>query len=554
MNAKKLIALLLALVLCVGTLAACNSDPKETTQATTKATEGTTAATTAATTEATEPAPLTNAERYPIDFDGTLTVVTSRTNASETVYWLAWEEYTGVDVEWQSAANEQIPLMFLDEKSMPDMFFQVSGLTIPRVNEYGQGGLLINYMDYLDKLPNIAARYAEDPMLFDSVKDAEGNVYTLPYYCDTLTMPSNLFYVRTDMTKKAGIEELPTTVEGFLEMCATLKEYYKDVEGYVPMAANGASSMQYNGAYANFFFPAFGELMQPGITTNADWTEIEIGFVSEQFKNYISFMRTLYKEGYMDPDCFVAESATTKAMTNEGKVTMHPHATQLSKDHFESGELDFQVMPAMTSQYQSEARWTMPNNYLQGYYMISTTCSDLDAALAFMDALYSVREDPLNEEGTIWGVSIWIGEMGVNYILDEENGSYVQTTPEGYDEAAWKNIRASGSGAYLVWPYFENTGTGLMRKAEGYQKILKPDGVKVLYTTLLSLNQDEQDIYNDVWTDINNKVNEMNAAFITGQADIEAEWDNYVEDLYNMGLQDVIDVYQAALDRYNAAK
>ena len=47
MNAKKLIALLLALVLCVGTLAACNSDPKETTQATTKATEGTTAATTA---------------------------------------------------------------------------------------------------------------------------------------------------------------------------------------------------------------------------------------------------------------------------------------------------------------------------------------------------------------------------------------------------------------------------------------------------------------------------------------------------------------------------
>jgi len=241
-------------------------------------------------------------------------------------------------------------------------------------------------------------------------------------------------------------------------------------------------------------------------------------------------------------------------MTNEGKVTMHPHATQLSKDHFESGELDFQVMPAMTSQYQSEARWALPNNYIQGCYMISSTCSDLDAALAFMDALYSVQEDPLNEEGTVWGLSIWIGEMGVNFTVDEESGKYVNLVPEGYDAATWSAAKGSGSGAYLAWPYVEDSGTGLMKKAEGYQKILRPDGVKILYTTLLKLTEDEQETYNDVWTDINNKVTEMNAAFITGQADIEAEWDNYIKSLYDMGLQDVIDVYQAALDRYNAAK
>lgn len=553
MKARKILSLLLTLILCLGILAGCNTLPQETTQSTTKATEGTTAATTEATTETTEPAPLSNAERYPIDFDGTLTCVTSRTTASETAYWLAWEEHTGVDVEWQVASQEQTPLLFLDKKMMPDMFFQTSGITVVQINEYGQQGMLINYMDYLDKMPNVAARYAEDPTLFDAVKDAEGNVYTLTYFCNTLTMPANLFYVRTDMTKKAGIEELPTTIEGVLEMCEILKEYYKDVDGYIPMAVNGPAQMRYAGNVAQFFFPAFGELMQPGIGTNTDATKIEIGFASEQYKRYVTFMHTLYTEGYLDPDCFTNESSTTKAMTNEGKVTMHNNATQLTKNHFESGELDFQVIPALSSQYQNQARWALPNNYLQGYYMISSTCSDLDAALAFMDALYSVREDPLNEEGTVWGISIWLGEMGVNYVLDEENGTYTQTVPEGYDEAGWKAIRGSGSGAYLDWPYVENTGTGAMRKAEGYQKILKPDGVKILYTTLLQLTQEEQDIYNDVWTDIDTKVTEMNAAFITGQADIEAEWDNYVKSLYNMGLQDIIDVYQAALDRYNAA-
>ena len=43
----------------------------------------------------------------------------------------------------------------------------------------------------------------------------------------------------------------------------------------------------------------------------------------------------------------------------------------------------------------------------------------------------------------------------------------------------------------------------------------------------------------------------MHAAFITGEKDIDAEWDNFQAELMDMGLQDVIDVYQAALDRYN---
>lgn len=555
MYAKKLLALLLALVLCLGVLAGCNTQPQETTQTTTKATEDTTAATTAATTEATKPAPLTNAERYPIDFDGTLTVVTGKADVEKADNWVRWEKWTGIDVEWITTAQEQTPMLFLDEKQMPDMFFFASGLTTLMINEYGQGGLLVNYMDYLDKMPNLAARYAEDPMLFDAVKDANGDVYTLPYICDTLTMCSNLFYVRTDMTKEAGIEELPTTIEGFLEMCQKLKDYYKDVPGYEPMVCNGVASIMYNGAYSNFFFPAFGDLMRADITTNADWTKIEVGFATEQYKNYISFMHTLYENGYMDDECFVSESNTNKARLIDKTTTMNPFATYLTHENFESGEMDFQVMPPMSSQYQSQTRWALPNNYMQGTFMISSTCSDLNAALAFMDGLFSVREDPMNEEGTVWGISIWLGEMGVNYALDEATGTYEIIVPEGFDSAsAWISTAGNGSGAYLKWPYIENAGTGTMIKALGTRDILKPHGVKVFYTSLLTLTQEEQDIYNDVWTDINNKVTEMNAAFITGQADIEAEWDNYIKELYNMGLQDVIDVYQAALDRYNAAK
>ena len=553
MYAKKLLALLLALVLCVSVLAGCSSVPKETTQATTQATEGTTAATAEATTQATtEAAPLTNAERYPIDFDGTLTCVTGRTNPDETAYWVMWEDITGVDVKWVTTAQEQTPLLFLDKKQMPDMFFQAHGLTVTQVNEYGQGGLLINIMDYLDQMPNLKARYEEDPMLFAAVKDSSGAVYALPYYCSTLSMAANLFYVRLDHTAAAGWEKLPATVEDFLLMCEDLKTYYADVEGYVPVAVNGPKQITYAGNVAQFFFPAFGELMQPGIGTNADATKIEIGFASEQYKHYMEFMHTLYAEGYLDVDCFINESATTKAMTNEGKVTLHNNATQLTTDNFASGELDFQVIPPMSSQYQSEARWSLPNNYQVSYTMISTTCSDIEAALAFMDACYSEENDPLNEEGTIWGAFLTQGEKGVHWTANEENGTFEQIAPEGYASVSdWTKVASSGSSLYKKWHYAESSVTGFMKKEIGTRDILMPAGVKVFYTSHLTLNQEEQEIYNDCWTDIENKVTEMNAAFITGQADIEAEWDNYIKALYDMGLQEVIDVYQAALDRYN---
>ena len=558
MNAKKLLALLLALVLCLSTLAACNSDPKETTQVTTKATEGTTAATTAATTEATEPKPLTHSDRYPIDFSGTLTAVTTKTDGDTAHNYLLMEELTGIDIVWTVSASEQVPLMFVGGGSdMPDIFFNAAGIKQSQIKDYGAAGMLINFLDpdILDKMPNLKAAYEADPKLFDAVKDAAGAAYALPYYCYSLTTGGNLFYVLTDMTKKAGWEELPSTIEDFLKMCEDLKTYYADVEGYVPMVSNGGKGVTYNGAYASFFFPAFGELMETGITVTLDGQNIQVGFATEQYKNYITFMHTLYKNGYLDHGCFEVEANTDKARTISKTTTMNPFATYLEPANFENGELDFQVMPPLTSAFQSEARWAIPSRYKNTTFMISSSCKDIDAACAFFDAMYATEENPIKDKNGVsaWGISIWLGECGEDFIINKEDNTYTILDHEGFDNAStWLSSAGHGAGAYIDWPYVEDSGTGLMVKALGIRDILEPKGVNVLSSSLLILTQDEKDIYNDSWTDITTKVTEMNAAFITGQADIETEWDNYIKTLNAMGLQDVIDVYQAALDRYNA--
>lgn len=44
-------------------------------------------------------------------------------------------------------------------------------------------------------------------------------------------------------------------------------------------------------------------------------------------------------------------------------------------------------------------------------------------------------------------------------------------------------------------------------------------------------------------------IEENTAMFITGQKDIESEWDNYKKDLDKAGLQTVLEVYNTAYQR-----
>lgn len=558
MKAKKLLSLILALVLCLGALAACNSDPKETTQSTANATQGTTAATTEATQPVAEDEAQINVDFYPIDFGGTLTAVTTKEKADEAHNYLLFEELTGVDIDWQIMASEQTSLLFVGNSELPDIFFNAAGISINQMNEYGAAGKLVNLLDeeILNKMPNLKAAYEADPMLFDAVKDPNGAAYAFPAYYYTLTMGSQQIFIRTDMTKKAGIEELPTTVEGFLEMCETLKNYYKDVEGYVPMVANGSGGLAYNtGAFPAMFFPAMGEYMKAGLGITLDGTTIYAGFATEQYKRYLEFMNTCWEKGYLNPNAYATEANTDKAMMIDGKTTMNPNGTYMLPENFYSGSLeDFTVVPAMTSQYQSEARWAYPNRYRTTTMAITTSCKDIDAACAFFDAMYATQDNPIKDENGVkaWSVSLWLGELGEDFVMNEEEKTYAVLPHDGYDTgAAWLTANSHSNANYMEWPYVEKSDSGLMTKALGQRDVLYPYGVQVQEISLLILNQEEQDVYNDCWTDINNKVTEMTAAFTTGQADLEKDWDAYVNDLYEMGLQDVIDAYQSALDRYN---
>ena len=53
-------------------------------------------------------------------------------------------------------------------------------------------------------------------------------------------------------------------------------------------------------------------------------------------------------------------------------------------------------------------------------------------------------------------------------------------------------------------------------------------------------------------TDIDNFVNEQAAKFVTGELNLDTDWDSYLSTLNAIGLEELMAIYQRGLDAYNS--
>lgn len=68
--------------------------------------------------------------------------------------------------------------------------------------------------------------------------------------------------------------------------------------------------------------------------------------------------------------------------------------------------------------------------------------------------------------------------------------------------------------------------------------------------SMVSLTAEESSAYSTISTDIDTFVEENVVKFITGQKSLD-EYDEFIDQLYNMRLEEMIAYQQAALNRYN---
>lgn len=551
MNAKikKMLALLMAFVMCIGMFAGCATEIPDPTGENLDEGNGNVGPV------IDDQDAKANADVYPLDSDKVFTIATKTQDMNERYFAQLWNEVTGVEVEYVVWDSEQVKLA-LAGKTLPDAFFATTDINKATAYEYGSAGYFVNFMDYLQYMPNFRKAMEEYPDTMAFIQNEDGSVYCLPRLGTTATT-HNVMYVRMDMLKEVGWDDVPKTTDDFLNCLQALQAHYgADMPDFLAFDGYKSSYMAWNGtAILAFFFPSFGELLQTGITVTADGEQVVLGAATEQYKHLLEFMREIYNSGTFSKDIYTKDGNSSKVLALENKVAISPYMSFLTGENFASGDIrDLSVLEPLTSEYYNEQHYYARSNYTWHSALINASLpeEDIITLVRWFDSFYAVEENPLNDDGSVWGISAWLGKHSIDWVKDEANNSYEVKPHDGFDSSSnWVNTQGSGTQLYLgEFMYIEQSGTGLMIKGEGTVAELWPHAKKPAYEiSMLTLTEDESNIYKDNWTDLNKYIGEETAKFITGDRDIATEWDAYVSELYAMGLQDVLDVYQAAYDR-----
>lgn len=553
---KRILALLMALVMCLGIFAGCDTNnlPPETSKPTesTKSTEDNTPS---KSDETTPPAELKNADIFPLDCDKTFNVGIAHANSDVNSLYCAelWKEVTGVDVNWIQMTGEQIQMAF-NTDTLPDAIAFSGGIDRIKADEYGDAGKLVNFKDYLHLMPNFSRALEEYPEIRSYVESASGAIYSLPriapYTHDAVA-------VRTDMLKAAGWDKLPETIDELKQCIADVQAHYgANDPDFRAFNTYAGAWLSWNNetSLPHFFFPSFGDLMKVAFSPDADGN-VKLGAATEQYQRLLKFLKELVGSDAFayGKDIYTEDGTNASADTVAGKCAFMVIAWFLDKTHFPSGNVDLTVLSPLTSEWQDEKRFDATNDVYWQLQCISSKCEDIETMVKWFDSFYAQEDDPLDKEGTVWCVSTNIGRYGIDFAGDMEKKTYYTLPHEGYNSAStWQVNNSLGVAARYQWTGSGEINTGLDAIVADTLVNALPYKVQTFDLNSLLRSQEDMNRYVECFPNIDAHIRQWSAAFITGEKDIDADWDEYIQGLENLGLQDVIDGYQRAYDSYMA--
>ena len=555
MTTKRIFALLLALVM-VFSFWGCNknpapnnpTDPPKDTNPQQPSNNGT-------------EAPSEYVPTYPIS-DELITIkgmVVGRNPNSEgemtRILWDTIEKYTNIRVEWVNLESPDAVATYLASGEWPDII----QYKLPQnlVNDYGViGGRFVNFLDYIDIMPNLQKTFEDYPTIKAGMTQMNGAIYSTvaaPGMASTAVVARPP--VRTDVLENAGITELPTTIDEFYEVLKILKEK-NGVPGFILGTETGSD-------YAPMLFAAFGTLHNIGFDDDGSGNVVYT-YTTEQMKHYYEFLNKLYEEELMHREWLTMDDTTkTQLCCQDNKVAFitRIQAQYMAAENLKDGNWDYMssCLAPLTSEYDSTQTLA---GYLfagssNGTIYVNAESKYVEEIMKMLDIAYATEE--VVEGSGLYGMSFTYGVEGIGWDWNSD-GTYSQYDGSAYGYEAYSAFQYGelvyeNTGRYDAWGPTVTSAVGNARARQlGFTTGVIPYQITegIFPTNNLKFTEDEQMVIDQYLTEINTYAAEMSAAFIRGDKDIATEWDAYVATFSKMNLEKVLEVYQAAYDRWNA--
>ena len=467
--------------------------------------------------------------------------------------------------------STQFTLM-LAENNLPDIISN-TGMNFAEFNEYANQGYFLNLSEYLPQMPNLVALFEEYPSYRTMMTNTDGNIYGF----------SQLTTINQNAPARGFIDErwlanvdmaVPRTVDELYDVLVAFKEQDANGNGIdddeTPMFIS-ASYDNRNNAFriiANAF-GIYSDSPTRKLVVGADG-ELFAPWISENWKDLMKYMNTLYTEGLIDTNYVVRTSDEFKQMIKEERVGIFganaPFAQAGKKIDYDA---NFQYFHPMTSPYSDKATLVLTS----GASANVTFALNANIAPEKIDRLCELVNWIYTADGA-FGVGMGVQGLDWEYAYtkwSDEYGILQMFCPEGYANSnEYKNKACVINGAFSLYSPADGreyiltdivsddvlyNDQEFAEKCGWYALVeqgIREAEVKVESLASLVYTKEEASERASIVTDITSYVEQMTTQFITGEADIDETWDSYVATLKQMLIDRWVEIDQTAYDRmYN---
>ena len=464
------------------------------------------------------------------------------------------EELTNVHINWIPVNQDDMVQKFgtlIASGDLPDIIYPNS---YPGGYEAGvEDGVIHPDMDYYIRnyMPNYMALLASNEQLKREATSDSGKMLV----CKCIVGQANtvesegtyqgLAY-RADLLEKLGLD-VPTTIDEWHDALVAAKEagipypFVLDNDGGSALACSWGVGTQ------NLY-----EYLQ------VENDKVVCGPAKDSWKGYLDTMKQWYSEGLINPNftTFHFYLDTPASVQNNETLLYSMVLSAFTGNNYanfhmiDNPDAFLQPIVAPALNPGDEPMQYGDRKIGKEGVFISATCENPELAAKWLDFQYSKQGEYLN----------WYGIEDVTYVLDE-NGEpqftdFVLNNAEGMPPKDFLQRYALNEGESFLGKHDISASwkiSAAQTEGPNYQleavSIWSSPEKNVYLTNSLTLTPEESAI-NSKFTDVQTMIDEYTIGYITGQN--VKPFEEYVQDLYAYGLQDVLDVYQAAYDRYLA--
>lgn len=530
---RKFIATLLALMMVFAVLTGCSSESKKEQNEEPKTVETTSTAGSGDGTQEWEPA--------------TISVFT----------WLSAEEAWGAKTkgdikcfqELEKRTNTKVEWSILSDTNSFDLMMS-SGETTDviwyawtpaRQLQYAKAGLIQDiYQIVKEHAPNVMKMLEANPKLKKQLVTPDGKMYLIPWVTeDPILTRGEGFAIRQDWLEKLGLAA-PETADDLYNVLKQFRENDANGNGQKDEIITGYPSQLYKIMY--------------GFGTADDWQiaddgkTVVFGPTTENYKNALKWFAKLYKEGILDPDylSWDGDIYTKKVMANQVGFYVDNVGVmgQFIKDSAANGT-PFKFAPLGYLKYNGKrVSYNSASKRVAQHYgsVISTSAKDPVRIVKWLDYMFSEEGSKLMN----WGIE------GESY--EVKDGKLVYTAAVTSDEQ-YEPAVARSRYAEPTWcgPQSGEAELAMLDElGKEFRRVWADVDVTNAIEPYVFYSDEEQAVITEHQANLKTERDTWRDKFITGEKDIDAEWDAYIEALNKMGLKELTVAQQGAFDRFMA--